>query len=80
LSEKSKPGWEHGFREEGSPDSSEFVGFWPNFSDFVGFRRDFAGITVEDSLGTKKLVLRAFWKKVPTLKDFETLVGYIMNF
>jgi hypothetical protein len=22
-------------------------------------------------LGTKKLILRAFWEKVPTLRDFE---------
>ena len=27
----------------------------------------------------KKLLLRAFWEKVLTLKDFETLEGYIVK-
>jgi hypothetical protein len=40
----------------------------------------FAGITVEDMLGTKKLLLRAFWEKVPTLRDFETLGGVYCEF
>jgi hypothetical protein len=40
----------------------------------------FAGITVEDMLGTKKLLLRAFWEKVPALRNFETLREYIANF
>jgi hypothetical protein len=35
----------------------------------------FIGITVEDMLGTKKLLLRAFWEKMPTLKNFETSGG-----
>jgi hypothetical protein len=38
-----------------------------------------AEITVEDML-EKKLLLRAFWEKVPTLRNFETLGEYIMNF
>jgi hypothetical protein len=40
----------------------------------------FAGITVEDMLGTKKLLLRAFWEKVPALRNFETLRGYIVMY
>ena len=39
-----------------------------------------AEITVEDMLGNKKLMLRAFWEKVHTLKIFETSGGYIVNF
>jgi hypothetical protein len=31
-------------------------------------------------LGTKKLLLRAFWEKVPTLRDFETLRGVHCEF
>jgi hypothetical protein len=40
----------------------------------------FAEITVEDMLETKKLLLRAFWEKVPTLRNFETSGGNIVNF
>jgi hypothetical protein len=53
-------------------------------ANFFRFRRNhhswFAGITVKDMLGTKKLLLRAFWEKMPTLRNFETLEGYIVNF
>jgi hypothetical protein len=43
---------------------------------------DFAGITVHDYLESllrtcweKKLLLRAFWEKVPTLREIKTLGG-----
>jgi hypothetical protein len=61
-----------------------------DFGEFVGFRRIFqilpesgeifVGITVEDMLGTKKLPLRAFWEKVPTLRNFETSRGTLRFF
>jgi hypothetical protein len=51
-----------------------------NFSDFAGIRQDLAGIIVEDMLGTKKLLLRAFWEKVHILRNFETSGGHIAIF
>jgi hypothetical protein len=72
-----------------SLDSNEFVGFRPIFQilpDSDEISPEFgeisseslfthAEITVEDMLGNKKLLLRAFWEKVPTLRNFETLGG-----
>ena len=70
-----------------SPDSGEFVGFRPFFQILPEFGEispeslfTHAEITVEDMLGNKKLLLRAFWEKVPTLRNFETSRGYIVNF
>ena len=70
-----------------SPDFGEFVGFRPFFqilpeSGQISPESLFthAEITVEDMLGNKKLLLRAFWEKVLTLRNFETLGGYIVNF
>jgi hypothetical protein len=55
-------------------DSSQFSRFCRNYCSW------FAGITVEDMLGTKKLLLRAFWKKVPTLRNYETSGGTLRIF
>jgi hypothetical protein len=64
-----------------SLDSDEFVGFRPIFQISPESLFTHAEITVEDMLGNKKLLLRAFWKKVPTLRNFETWGGgYIVNF
>ena len=77
-----------------SPDSSEFVGFQPFFqilpesgeispeSSDISPESLFTHveITVEDMLGNKKLLLRAFWEKMHTLRNFETSGGYIVNF
>jgi hypothetical protein len=90
LSKKSRSGREHGIEEEGSPDFDDFVGFRPIFQIVLNSDEIFVGITVhgspesllsvEDMLGTKKLLLRAFWEKVPTLRNFETSGAYIANF
>ena len=65
-----------------SPDSGKFVGFQPFFqispeSGKISPESLFthAEITVEDMLENKKLLLKAFWKKVPTLRNFETSGG-----
>jgi hypothetical protein len=78
LSEKSKSSWEHGVEEEGSLDFAKFRqirGILSNFSDF-------AKITFHDYLESllrtcweKKLLLRAFWEKVPTLREIKTFGG-----
>jgi hypothetical protein len=68
---------------------SGFTGF-RQIPEFVGFRQIFqispesdeifSGITVEDMLGTKKLLLMSLWEKVPTLRNFETSRGHIAIF
>ena len=58
-----------------SPDSSEI---WP-----ARFCRNhcawFARITIENMLGKKKLLLRAFWEKVLELKEIKTFGESVMK-
>jgi hypothetical protein len=63
-----------------SVDFGQFVGFKRIFQILPESDEIFVGITVEDMLGTKKLPLRAFSKKVPTLRNFETSKGHIAIF